>query len=352
MVEKLNIALFEKQANFETEEAALFANDFVDVVETATVEIDPDIEAQNRGGGRFGNHPRTVGKYGINIVLPVNMYSRGTAGDPDFVRLMECAGWTRRADDTYIKMRPTSEIIHAGTLWGYVGGPGTNKSLLHKFGNIVGSLGFTIETAKAARMTFTGMGRVVDLPAVATQPSVDDYRERVSAPAFLSATCTINGVSYKPVSIEIVDNQPVENNLDATHEYGGGDTEFTDRNIEFTAVVYAKAIAAQIPHTNMHTQTAGSFDLRWGSTYAPYDLRIYSSSCRFHNVKPGNNNGVTTWEVQGYFDNNDVEVWCYNGNTSSYSSSSFSNSSDSNSSSSGSVSVSSASTSSTSSLSL
>ena len=352
MVRKLALALLEKQTSIDTPETVLAANDFTDNLEAWTGDISPTAQEDLRGSGVYGNNPRTIGRYDNDVSLVYSLYSRGSGVQPSFIKAMECAGWERRLSGSNILMVPKSEITEACTLWGYEGGPGTNKSLLEKWGNIMFDGTISIVIGERATMTLNGKGKRVADPVISTMPDVGAYREKKIAPAFMEGAITINGVAYNLIKLDLNFGQTIENNVDGTDEFGGGDTEMTDRNIEFTCTVYQKPTLAKIPHSNLKNQTSGTFDLKWGRIFNYPDLRLYSTGSVFYDVKRGDNNGVSTWELSGYFQDNEIQFEVYNNNGSSYSSTSVSYSSDSNSSSSESNSSSSASESSASSASL
>jgi hypothetical protein len=348
MVDKLSLVLFEKQTEIDVPSAVLSPSDFMDVFEAARHDGTPEREEDKRGSGQFDQYARTVGKTDTEVTLVHPLYSRGTSGDPDFVRGLECAGFQRTLDDLFIKMIPRSDIRDAGTLWGYLGGPGTNKAILEKYGNIMFDWSIAGQAGKKVMLTLNGKGKLVALPVLATQPSSNPYREREVPPAIINGTIILNGKTYKVQKFEITGGQDVVNNDDGTDAYCGGDTEITDRSIEWTATVYMKPDTNLIPHTNIYANTSGIWDIRWGSKYHTYDLRLYSRFCNILDAKRSNVNGVLAWDLKGIFEENELELWIYNGTTSSYSSQSTSASSDSNSSSSSSGSSDSASSSSTS----
>jgi hypothetical protein len=194
----------------------------------------------------------------------------------------------------------------------------------------------SLEAAKRATLRLTGKGKYLANPIRATMPSVESRRERAVAPALMrtNGTWLFNGIQYVFLKGEITFGQAVESNVDATDAYGfgGGDTEITDRKLEWSATIFQKVDSSFIPHNNLLEGTTGIFDVQWGKVYNTPDMRLYAPKSTLTDVKPGNNNGVLVWEVKGIFEENDLELWIYNGNTSSYSSASTSASSDSNSS--------------------
>lgn len=332
-VEKLTMVLVEKQTDRITPETTLGHNDFCDVIEAAKLTISPDVEQDNRGSSAFDNYPPTVGRTQTEIGLAFGLHSLGSGGNPDFIRCLECAGWQRRLDAGWIKMHPISEIINAATVWGYYGGPGTQKAFLEKFGNVMFDGSIALEAGKRALMRLTGKGKYLSPPARATMPNIAAWRERVTSPALQAAsTIYLNGIAYGFIKGEITFGQAVEANVDATDTYGGGDTEITDRKMEWSATVYQKIDTSFIPHTNLFAGATGIFDFQWGKTYHTYDMRLYALKSTLTDVKAGNNNGVNTWELKGIFEENSLELWIYNATGSSYSSASTSASSDSNSS--------------------
>lgn len=333
-IEKLGCVLLEKQTDRTTPETTLGINDFCDVLEPGKLTISPEVEQDNRGSTGFDNYPPTIGRTQTEIGLTFALHSLGSAKNPDFVRAMECAGWERRLDTDYIIMHPISEIVNAATVWGYSGGPGTQKAFVEKFGNVMFDGSISLEAGKRAVLKLTGKGKYLAKPIRATMPNIDAQRERVVSPPLLSAVITVNGISYGFLKGEITFGQAVESNVDATDTYGGGDSDITDRKLEWSATVYQKIDSSYIPHDNLFAGTTGVLDFQWGKIYdAPHpDCRIYAPKATLIDVKPGNNNGVNVWELKGIIEENDLELRIYNATGSSYSSVSTSASSDSNSS--------------------
>ena len=333
MQKKLSLILLEKQSGLTVPQPDLSANDFADVLE-GSASVDVDVEQDNRGGGGFQNNPATVGKSTADISLTYSLYSRGSAAsEPSFIRALECAGWERQLDNPNIIMRPRNDIVDAATIYAYSGGVGADKSLLEKFKNVMFDGVVNLEAGKRATLELSGKGAYYAPPVVATQPNVDGYRERVTAPPLMGATVSINGKAYKFLTCTLNFGQTVEPDVDATDTYGGGESEIVERNINWTATVYMKPDSDFVPHTNLFAGTTGTLDFQWGTKFGTPDCRILAPKATIHNVKEADNNGVLTWELTGIIEDNDVELRIYNGNASSYSSISRSDSSDSNSSS-------------------
>jgi hypothetical protein len=200
-----------------------------------------------------------------------------------------------------------------------------------------GSLKLT--AGKRATISLTGKGKYAAKPVLATMPNIDAQRERETAPAIQNASVSIMGKAYNFVEMEFPFGQAVENAVDSRDEFGGGETEITARQIDFSATLYMRPTTALIPHTDLYAGQTGVIDISWGKNHcAPggADLQIYAAAAVLTDVKKGVSNGIDTWEVKGTIVKNDIEIRIYNGTSSSYSSVSASASSDSNSSSSGS----------------
>lgn len=333
--QKFNTVLFEKQNDINTPSDLLVASDYLDVMEAAKFDIDPEYEPDARGAGAFEQYSGTVGQYNNDISLLFGLYSLGSGVTPDLVRVAECAGWTKVEHADFIRLTPTSEIVNAGTLWGYRGGPGTNKAVLEKHGNIMFDWEIALEAAKRATMRFTGKGRYVAEPVLATLPDVDAYRERLSVPAMRGGSISLLGSSRyatKFISANFKANQSIENHPDATATFGGGDSEILDRAIDGTIVVRMEAHSNTIPHDSIQNGTELTVDFQWGTIYNQYDVRLLTSRFRVTNVKEGNVNGATTWEISGQVLRNSLELRIYNAAASSSSLSSSSGSSQSSSS--------------------
>jgi len=332
MVKKKKLVLFECQEEIDSPSSALGANDFLDTSEPVTITVDSNPEADERGNGRFSNNRPTIGIWAPEVMIPFKLYARGPSVQPSMVRVARCAGFRRILSDPYIILRLRNDIADAGTLWGYDGTTGTNKALLEKIGNLMFDWTIEIETGMAAKMNFNGKGQYVARPSVSTFPDVESYRENAIAPAFRNGEATINGKEYKLVKITINGGQEVTSRPDPTAKYGAGETEMTNRMVRFDATVFQKADNSLIPHPDIEAGTRGNLDLKWGRIFEYPDLQIFSSKCVIDNVKPGDNNGVLTWEITGVIEDNELDLRIYNGNESSYSSSVASDSSDSNSS--------------------
>ena len=334
--EKLNMCLFEKQVHINVPSTTLGANDFLDVIEAAKFDISPEAEDDARGSSGFDNYAPTIGRTTAEISLMFALYSLGSR-DPDFVRCLQCAGWERVLDHPFLVLRPISEITDAGTLWGYRGGPGSQKSTLEKYGNIMFDGSLKLETGKRGTLTLTGKGKPVALPVLATMPDIDAQREREAAPALKAATVTIMGKAYNFTTMEFTFNQGVEAAPDPTDAFAGGETEITERRIDFATTVYLKPTTTLIPHADIYAGTQAEIHIQWGKNHASpgeFDLEVWAPNCVLKDVKKGANNGIDTWEIKGTVVRNEIEIRINNGTTSSYSSVSASMSSDSNSSSS------------------
>lgn len=327
MVKKLDLALFRKQSQIDTPISNLVASDFVDTIETPSLDITPDAEQDNRGGGGFDNYPATIGKYEPGISLVFAIYSLGSGLTPDLVRCMECSGFEAVNHDDYIRMRGISEIVNAGTLWGYYGGPGTDKSLLEKFGNVIFDPTIEFESGKRATLTLAGKGQYIATPIVATQPDISPHRERVTSPPLMGGNITIMGQAYGLIRGSFVGGQGVENRVDPTNEFGGGGTEITERNQTWTAVVYQKPQNVIVPHNALKLGSTGLIEIKWGNKFGNKDCILRATQAQITDIKPGDNNGISTWELSGITQRNDLELRIYNNAASSSSLSSQSSSS-------------------------
>ena len=347
MVEKLKTVLLEKQDNLITPQTVLTAHDFVDCIEAVRLDADPDAEMDDRGSAGYDSYPPIIGRTNVELGIKMGLYSLGTTNSsPDIVKLFECSGWKKRLDVPNIELVPVSEIVNAATLWGYRGGPGANKAILEKYGNVMFDGTLSLEHGKRCEVDFTGRGKLVSLPGVATMPSINTFRERVVVPTYKAATTMFMGVTdYKLVKFELPFGQDIQNLDDPTDTFGGGETEMADRKISWSATVYLRPTATLIPQIKLHAGTSGAISIQWGSVYGSPDLRIYAPNAYLSSVKEGNRNGILTWECKGTFLANDVAIRIYNNTSSSYSSTSISQSSDSDSSSSDSSSQSSSSSS-------
>jgi hypothetical protein len=313
-VQKLDIILGRVQRDPATPETGLTAADFLDVHEAFKADVDPDFQTDNRGAGGFDAYQPTEGKYDPDIQLVFPLASLGSGTVPDLARCFQCAGWKQTAHDDYLRFAPSNDIANdhkAMTLWAYKGNPGHGGSVRERYGNQMYDVVISVEANKRAMVTFTGKGKYVAIPDRNTMPAIDAYRERVLIPAFINATYQIMGDIYVPLKVEFNNNGPVVNHDNPGSEFGGGETEISDRAITFTATVYKKS--SLIPHRKMHTGDLGTIDLQWGAIHGTPDMRTIASRCQITNVKDGNANGIETYEISGVVIQNDFELRIYNG---------------------------------------
>lgn len=313
MVKKLGLALLKVQSNI-AQESPCTAVDFADTMEAPELDIGTESEQDNRASGGFDMYPATIGRSAPTVKLAYSLLSLGAGTEPSLVQAMKCAGWNAVTVGNYIELTPTSTINKAATIYGYIGGPGASKALLTKIINVMFSSTIDLPGGKRAFITLDGKGRLIGAPASATMPDVSKYRDRGVAPAIINAGVEINGNTYKWSKAQIKDGQSVVNNIDPSVAYGGGDTEITERAFTFTATVFAKT--APIPHTNLLAGTAGQMVFSWGAVKGTPDLQVSCNSVQLTDVKPGDENGVNTWELTGVILENDIVLRIYNAGSS------------------------------------
>ena len=312
---KLDLILTELQGNVSEPEDLLVASNFADVMEQPVANVGPETEPDNRGSGTFEQYPATIGKWESDFTMAFSLYSLGS-DEPDFVRHFEASGWVKTDHDGYARLKPGRKDLHkAMTVWGYKGDPGHANSQLQKWGNVMYDAVITLEGAKKAAVTFTGKGKYIDQPQRATMPDVEAYREREAAPAVINATIEIMGQKYKFIKFELTPNNDVQNNIDASAEFGSGDTETADLNLEWSATVYFQPTSGVLqPHDDLKSGQAGRINFEWGTNHGTPDLQLITGDlgAQLLTVQDGNNNGISTFELTGIILGNDIELRVFN----------------------------------------
>jgi hypothetical protein len=334
MIRKLDILLGAKQIDLNNPLTDLGVSDFVDTLEPATIQVNPENQEDSRGSGGFFNYKSTIGKYEVEIPLTFKLFSLGNGNFPDVVRCLECAGFEQTLDEGYIKMKLNrAESDYAMTVWGYEGSTVASKADLVKVGNVVfGDWSFSAEVNQYVQLSLTGKGRYMSLDKQQTMPNIGTQREREIAPPFRGYV-HIAGKDYRIASFEITSNQETDNVPDAGDATAGsGATEITNRNMTATFTVFQDSDSDLDPQAQVDNVTTGNMILRWGTNYnaAPdYDMQLRADDIQIRDVNKAERNGVATLELDTVILENSFEYWIYNGTSSSLSSTSYSISSNS-----------------------
>jgi len=334
MISTERLFLLKLQDTEGTPETTLVGTDVFEADPGSKIDPDPSKTPIKLVAGKRDQEATVIGRKLANVTLNAPMRPWGASGSrvtPDWVRALQCAGFEKTENNGYWILKPTSTVRKDCTVWMYSGDLRSSYSLLQKVGNV--KFDFTINMDFSgdviSKIELTGMGRYDGAPSNATQPSVS--RNRTAVPALTGCTMQIGGDSdYRVLSLTITGNQPTEATVLPTHASGVGINEITDTELKISCKAYREITTTADPEASLYNLTTGALRVWWD---ADNDVKIDGGYMQIIDVKPSDENGVETWDIEGILQRNDLTIRCLGG-TSSSSSSSLSSSSSSSSSSS------------------
>lgn len=320
--------LFKLQSVEGTPETGLVGTDLCEC--NADSNIEPDVVATELDivSGGFDQYQAVIGRKKANSTLSFPLRNYGAAGsstEPHWGKPLQCAGFAKTENNGYYIYTPTNDTSQDGTHWMYSGSTASSGAILRKAGNLKydWKVSFDFAGTSIAMLELTGAGQYDNsAPADATQPSVT--KNRTVVPPLRGVTMTINGVSgYRMINLEINGNQAVEPTTLPTDNTGVGIASITNRKIKFSMKAYMELNAVANPENAMYAITEGLTDVLWDSNSK---VQITANYAQITKVTPSDENGVTTWDIEGQFNRNDFSIRTLGGATSSSSSSSSSSS--------------------------
>jgi hypothetical protein len=299
-VKNLETFLFKKQATYGTAETELTASDFVEVLDGSQLAVTIDSEEIKVVGPGFDQLPSVPGRETGELTLVFPLRSFGTGVLPDFDGPLQCCDMTATDSTTgYYIYTPTLNGVD-GCAWNFYGHSGTSN--LDKVSNFKGSFKISLEAGKPARLEITGPCAYNGL-STGTVPTVT--RNRSHIPAVLGATVSINGSAYKFISAEFDANQSAELDVDASASNGCGQGNITERAIKWSAKVYADSQSTLDPIAAIRASTEAATSFSWGSGA---EVKIDAAYTQITDCKKSDQNGVTTWDLNGQCNRNDFSL--------------------------------------------
>jgi hypothetical protein len=304
-----------------TAETSLVDSDFVEC--DAGSKIDEDIQTTeiNLLGQGMQQDYASVGRKKANftMVFPLRRFS-DTKEKPDWVKALQIAGFAVGSHNGYWVCRPSSTLRKSGTIWHYSGDPNPSASIVTKIGNAKADWKIELPFSgdNYGKVTLTGVGSLVSIPALATQPIVD--KDRSLVPGLTGVTMQINGVStYQCTNLEFSGNQGIESMVKPTDTSGVGISRIKGRKIKFSCKAYTEVPATIDPMTALYNSTVGLSNVYWGTGSM---LKIDAQNTQITKCARGEENGITVWDIEGLVGGNAFTIKCDGGNSSSSSSSS------------------------------
>jgi hypothetical protein len=309
MATQLQLLLLQLQDTFGTAETDLTGADLIEVMGPPEFVWDPDITEIDLVAGAFDQDAAVPGASSYELTGKAYMRTGNASGDYaqiDTLLQASCmVGVTSAGPIKTYSFTSTRTSYKDATAWGYSGDLSTSSSLLRKMSNIILRPKWTLEAGKPSIMEFVGTGVYGGAAANATQPAIT--KERVSPPALLGATVTINGdADYQLIKAEIDATQAVDLTVDAAATYGRGNSAITNRKIKWTATVYMDVTGTVDPEAALLGQTEGALSIAYGT--APNKVTFAMTNSQITATPMGDENGVQVWNLEGQANQNNFTV--------------------------------------------
>jgi hypothetical protein len=316
MISKLELFLYKTQSvlgyDYDMAGAASLAgSDLLECLHGSKIDSEPVVEAVVNVAGSLDQDPAIPGQEPSKGTINMKMIPGVNSGAslPDWARVLcgSCGFAAETVTGTgasSFTITPISAFTTAGMIWHYTGNVSANSALLQKHYNLVGDWKIKLEANKAPEISFTLDG-AFHSQTDSTQPSAT--KSRVSAQALKAATISIvNSSTYQLISAEISGNQAPQSTEDPSEENGMGVSRVTDRKIKFSAKVYAQKAATNDQKTALRNSTEGQIAFGWGT--GDKIMTIGGSYSQLTKCVRGEQNGISTWDIEGQWNRNDFAI--------------------------------------------
>jgi len=310
MIKELECFLAKKQATYGTQGDDLTGDNYFPALPDSKVEVITAMTDIETVSATYDHDLSVRGFVNANAELSCYMRSLGDSVEPDYALLARAAGWAV-AGPTGGKytltpiINPTTATGNDLEVWHYLGGIGSNASVLTKIGNVVGNWKITGDVGKPVVFALTGAkGLFVSQAAATMVTSVS--KDRTLIPAALPVTVSINNVAYKIMKFSFEGGNTVEQYIDCAETYGFGDSEITKKKIKFSFTCYANAALANPLDAVIAGDVVADVSIIWGKTL--YTTKIVVDDPQFTDCKTVDVGGLTGWEVTGNATQNDITI--------------------------------------------
>jgi hypothetical protein len=321
MVKAQELFLMKIQETAGTAETGLDGDDLIEVMPDSSLEADTSFTEINLVGGGYTQDKGTPGMRRANVSLSFPLRDFGDGIKPDYVRGLQAARFDLTENNGYYILTPSDTATTDCTVWHYTGDLTASGAVLEKASNVKfdWTISFDFSGDGIAKLDLSGVGKHGGDVSDATQPTVN--KNRTSVPSLTGVTMQINGSSdYECTSLTINGNQTVEPRVNPADSSGVGGTEVTERKIKFTATVYCDTKATIDPMNSFLNSTTGALKIHWGTSD---EIKIDANYAQFTKAPTrSDNNGITTYELEGLLERNDFVMRIAGGESSSSSSSS------------------------------
>lgn len=299
------------------------ASDFLMVADGFSLDVTQEMTAQKYATGIFDQHRSVPGTVSADakITTYLSANNSNSTGYPDaqadaFAIYLLASGMSvaQVGDEDSLTRAywPTSNYTgwNALKLHKYSGDLTAGNSLLTKACGVMFNGVIKGEIGKPISLELTGKGAVSAMPANVDYPGGTFTQLSDVIPAVLkSSAFQIAGGTYKLLTFEWDFGNKIELVKDMTAPFGFGYAEITDRTAKWKVKVYESPYGEGTnPFGAMAAGTVTDIKIVVGTSPTELTFKTgYGSAnqAQITSIKPGNDNGINTWEIDGIVLNND-----------------------------------------------
>jgi hypothetical protein len=315
------------------------ASDFCQVADGFSLDLVQETTPQKFATGLFDQHASVPGTISAEVKIKTYLQSAGGGGEvaESFAKYLSACGMR-------LTMAPSTVNIYF---------PSSNYSTdwksmtFHKYSGDITSSGsyrtkcfgtmfdgtIKAEVGKPIELDLTGKGAVsgvaetgllyAGLPELVTYPTGPFTQLSDTNPAVLNASSIlILGQSFRMLSFDFEFHNKVELVKDMSAAYGFAYATITDREAKWKAKVYESPYSTTYnPWVELNTQAlsqltvtipvASGFGISLQtSTGANIEYPTTGLYAQVTSIKPGNANGINTWDLEGLIVGNNFAIVC------------------------------------------
>lgn len=305
---KLNVLLGKVQSALGTKQSSLTSSDFRTVGEDFSLDYVNDFKEQSLAQGIFGQPQKIKGVQSIDVKVTLPVIPTGGASTPNVHDFLRCCGMAYTLSTYEHQYAPSSAIATDWkdmTLWGYTGDKTAGQSQLTKAHSVMFDSKLSWAIGEALMAEFTGKGVPDGVPAPASYVSGTLALLSDVPPAFLKSTyLSIVGEDYCVLKGELNFGNQIELVKCTSDASGFIRSTIKGRTTSFAMTVY-QDIAAANPLSDMDGEVLDELKIRWGVTDGSLIEIGSTAKAQITSVKNGKDGDLNTYELAGYFVDND-----------------------------------------------
>lgn len=286
MIEDKVILLAKVQAADDTAEA-LTAIEYVHIIPSKTsIEIVPTTGEIEEVGPNFENNKEVLLTTNTNIKAAQYMYSLGNATKPDFVTMLEGAGYGVAVNDVAADKKIwtcTPGVTSKSLSLEHYQIAASGSAIKRNAHNVILLPKFIFDGSNVPQVEYSGVGCYGGEAVVLSAAVPNVTRRTVSPRGFNGVTMSFLAAGYKCSKIEFDPAFSAEQMIDWEKEDGFGASELSGAKGVLNVTAYLD-LSKTLPLSSLRAGTTGAINFEWGA--AGNKIMFSFTSCQIKKVTP------------------------------------------------------------------